>query len=525
MPTTVIDYSAGVPAAAAVKAAGHAGAVRYVSPPRRGAAWMRGKPIHRAEVDDFENAGLDLAFVWQHGKTRDPDVMRGAAGGRADALAAQQQLRKIGRDGWPVFFAVDFNITLAQWNATAAHYFRAACDVLGRNRVGIYGHSRVCDWAREDAVIADLGGGKHLMWQTAAWSTGVIHPAAVLHQRVIDTRSRPGPKVGGITVDVSDVRHHYWGQRPPSTPPASAGPPKENTMKSTPAHRGDPLFLPELLRAWGVTVVEMDGWRDRGQGDFTDIWGVICHHTGAATTPPSIIAHGHSALRGLLSQIHLAPDGTATICGAGIAYHAGKGSLPGLGGGYVKRRSRGKRTGFTVGNARTIGIEAQHSGNPGDPWPEAQLDAYARIAAAILWYLGHGTDRVWGHKEYAKPAGRKVDPSFDMEGFRRRVQVLLDNPPVQHPPAPAPAPAPAPGPAPRPTPAPAPPPPRRAVDALVLDQLAGPRDPDGVQRWRGWPQLGGRTVVDALAALGARMGAPGFTDPAAGGAADESRGS
>ena len=59
---TVIDYAGGVPAAAAVKAAGHVGAVRYLSPPRPGSG-LAGKPISRREVEDYEKHGLDLAFV------------------------------------------------------------------------------------------------------------------------------------------------------------------------------------------------------------------------------------------------------------------------------------------------------------------------------------------------------------------------------------------------------------------------------------------------------------------------------
>ncbi|WP_315120564.1 glycoside hydrolase domain-containing protein, partial [Corynebacterium matruchotii] len=69
---TVLDYSAGVPQAAAVRDAGYDGAVRYISPPR--ADWMRGKPIQRAEIDDFHVHGLDVAFVWQYGKEADSDV-------------------------------------------------------------------------------------------------------------------------------------------------------------------------------------------------------------------------------------------------------------------------------------------------------------------------------------------------------------------------------------------------------------------------------------------------------------------
>ena len=42
---TVIDYAGGVPSGRAVKAAGHLGAVRYVSERRPGANWMLGKPV------------------------------------------------------------------------------------------------------------------------------------------------------------------------------------------------------------------------------------------------------------------------------------------------------------------------------------------------------------------------------------------------------------------------------------------------------------------------------------------------
>ena len=137
----VLDYSAGVPDAAAIKAAGYGGAVRYISPAR--ADWMVGKPISRGEVSMFERNGLELAFIWQYGKDADSDVMRGYDGGIADARAAQEKLDELGRGNHPVFFAVDFDIDIAQWNQVAANYFRACCEILGRDRVGIYGHSRV----------------------------------------------------------------------------------------------------------------------------------------------------------------------------------------------------------------------------------------------------------------------------------------------------------------------------------------------------------------------------------------------
>lgn len=44
----------------------------------------------------------------------------------------------------------------------------------------------------------------------------------------------------------------------------------------------------------------------------------------------------------------------------------------------------------------------------------------------------------------------------------------------------------------------------------VRAQLTGGRDKG---QFPGWPQLGNRTVVDAVAAIGAKLGIPGFYDP------------
>ena len=43
---------------------------------------------------------------------------------------------------------------------------------------------------------------------------------------------------------------------------------------------------------------------------------------------------------------------------------------------------------------------------------------------------------------------------------------------------------------------------------LALDQLAG----HPWQDFPGWPQIGGLTIVDALAAIGEKLGVPGFKD-------------
>lgn len=187
-------------------------------------------------------------------------------------------------------------------------------------------------------------------------------------------------------------------------------------MKPNPSHRGDPLFLADLLKLWGVKVVEMPGWKDWGNGDFGRIQGVIAHHTGSNATSASYIARNPRLENKLSSQIHLSRDGVATLCGVGVAWHAGKGSYPG----------------WPTNNANqvSIGIEAVSDGR--SPWPDAQMVAYRKICAAILWYLGYPatTMHLLGHKEYSGAAQGKWDPGgIDMGQFRKQVQWYIDNPP------------------------------------------------------------------------------------------------
>ncbi|WP_412475374.1 glycoside hydrolase domain-containing protein [Gordonia sp. LUNF6] len=208
---TVIDTAAGFPSATAIKNAGHTGIIAYVSPSRPGTNFA-GKPITRAVADSYRAGGVDIAVVWQLGKPGDPqtpsDWTTGYAGGRRMAKQALANARAAGMPGWcPIYFAVDEDITLDQWNATASQYFKGCCDEIGQAWVGIYGHSRVVEWAVEDGVVDP-----RRLWVTRAWSDDDGRGYAALYQRVIDTPSNPGPTVGGITVDVNDVYRPDWGQ-------------------------------------------------------------------------------------------------------------------------------------------------------------------------------------------------------------------------------------------------------------------------------------------------------------------------
>lgn len=401
---TAIDFSARFPAADAIREAGHTGVICYISPPRE--TWMQAKPLTKTAADDYRRAGLKVACVWQNGGASNPDVMRGAAGGRADAEAAQVALTAAGLPALPVFFAVDFNITLNQWNSTAVAYFQAAAAVLGKHRVGIYGHSRVVAWAQQDDVVATVAPGRVLGWVTSSWSNGDRGADyAVLHQ---GTHNVPGPD--GVQVDVNTVLHDQWGHQPLTATTTTT--PNLPSVQKHPGWTGDPTWIADALRAFGVKVEEEPGWKDRGNGDFGRMWGVFAHHTGGDNTGIALIRDGRPDLQGMLSQIHLTRDAVAHVVGVGVAWHAGRGAYPGL------------QT--NNANYSTVGIEANNSGT--SPWPAAMLDAYYRACAAICWVLDVPASHAIGHKEYSSDG--KWDPGgIDMDDFRRRVQRYIDRPP------------------------------------------------------------------------------------------------
>lgn len=334
--TTTIDFSASFPSGADIKAAGHDGVVAYISPARE--TWMRAKPLTKARVDEYRRAGLRIACVWQYGGASNPDALRGEAGGRADATAAQKQLDALGLSDLPVFFAVDFDLTLAQWNSTAVNYFRGAVAVLGKQRVGIYAHSRAVHWAMEDGVVATVAPGRVLGWVTSSWSggdTGADY--SVLYQ---GTHNITGPS--GVQVDVNTVRHDDWGWR---ALPA----PKEPTVDLT--------ALPH---------VDQTLWLNRhytaGRGGATIKYIVRHHNAGMLTTQGcwnvwqdrEASAHFQVEQDGKIGQLVLESD---------TAWHAAN----------------------DLRNRESIGIEHANCGGAAQDWPisDATIDAGGRLAAEL----------------------------------------------------------------------------------------------------------------------------------------------
>jgi hypothetical protein len=171
-------------------------------------------------------------------------------------------------------------------------------------------------------------------------------------------------------------------------------------------------WIIDAARATGYPVVEVAGWRTRGRESF-DPRGLVWHHTAWPMTSsdmPSLnlITNGRADLPGPLSQFGLGRSGTIYIIAAGRANHAGSGGWRGL-----------------VGNSSVFGIEAEHPGTRGTPWPAAQLDSYMKLSAELVRRGGFLTDMVCGHKEWAPT--RKVDPiDLDMNDMRRRIALALE---------------------------------------------------------------------------------------------------
>jgi len=178
------------------------------------------------------------------------------------------------------------------------------------------------------------------------------------------------------------------------------------------------LWLPQVLRAWGLTVIEVPGWQNRGHGDEGSVLGVLCHHTCGplhGDLPDlNILVDGRPDLGGPLCNLGLGRSGHFFMIAAGKGWHAGRGMWQGV----------------TDGNAHFIGIEAENTGETKGPradvWPQVQMDAYRRGCAAILLHIRAEPIMCAGHKEYALPHGRKDDPDFDMNQFRVDVARLME---------------------------------------------------------------------------------------------------
>lgn len=206
---TIIDFSSGVPSPAAIKRAGHIGAIRYVSNKRPGAAWMTGKPVTLQEAAANAAAGLPTASVYQFGRAETADWKQGAAGAAIHAPQAISLHKAAGGPTHrPIYIAIDDNPTREHYTQFIRPYLQAfskALSVAGY-QTGIYGNYNTIEWASRDGIGT-------FYWMHDWGSNGKIHPKTTIHQ-LPQSRQQT---IENVIVDVNEVYASDWGQWTPGS--------------------------------------------------------------------------------------------------------------------------------------------------------------------------------------------------------------------------------------------------------------------------------------------------------------------
>lgn len=178
------------------------------------------------------------------------------------------------------------------------------------------------------------------------------------------------------------------------------------------------------LRANGLRVVESGNWRTHHRnhkGAWGPVHGVMIHHTvtrGSQRTV-QLCRNGYPGLPGPLCHGVITKDGTVHLVGHGRANHAGLGDADVLRAVIAERRTPPPDRRDTDGNSRFYGFECENLGDGRDPWPEAQLEAIERAAAALCRHHGWNEWSVIGHLEWTH---HKIDPrGFTMDAMRERI--------------------------------------------------------------------------------------------------------
>lgn len=189
----------------------------------------------------------------------------------------------------------------------------------------------------------------------------------------------------------------------------------------------------KALKKEGVKVAEkFGGWRTHNRnrvGSWGGVNGVLIHHT-AGRDSLALCYNGRADLPGPLCHTHLSKTGVATMVSNGRANHAGpvaRNAHSAVVDESSKHPRPSRGSGTVDGNAHYYGIEIENLGNGRDPYPSAQYDAAVRWTAAICRHHGWSANSVVGHKETSVEG--KIDPSFNMDQFRKDVAARLKSKP------------------------------------------------------------------------------------------------
>ena len=210
--------------------------------------------------------------------------------------------------------------------------------------------------------------------------------------------------------------------------------------------------LPDVIAAAGLDVETWPGWetRSRGSGGYDQVWAVFAHHTASKTSMHNDCSYMWDSTSGdqPIGAIYLDRSGLVVVGAAGATNCQGSGGPYGVTAGTIP---------LDKGNAYGIAIEAANNG-VGEPWPQAQTDAYVELVAALC--DAYGLDAAIDVIAHFEWTSRKIDPagpspyatgsaSWNMHAFRADCVACSAGPgPSPEPPEPEPEPEPPPTPAP-----------------------------------------------------------------------------
>lgn len=198
------DFSGGRPGAAALKAAGFAGVVRYVG------IGSPGKRITAPEYADYAANQVDVLLVFEGAAT---DVAGGYAAGVANATAALNDAASLGTPvSVPIAAACDSHVGGSVTAANAVAYAQGAASVLGTARTGFYGFSD---------TLAPVHAAGAVSWYWLCGTQPTAAQAAWVNLWQDNTQTQT---VAGVSCDVN------WTYAPLATPEDDLTPDQANQL-------------------------------------------------------------------------------------------------------------------------------------------------------------------------------------------------------------------------------------------------------------------------------------------------------
>lgn len=188
------------------------------------------------------------------------------------------------------------------------------------------------------------------------------------------------------------------------------------------------------FKKWGVRYTVYPGAANRGRGPFSNVVGIVDHHTGSDAGQGDsydtwLFTEGRpkEGIPAPLANFTVDMDGDVHIGAIGRANHAGRGSsrtynhilnedYPG----YTQTIAPGPDD-FADGNGSYYGFECKYDG--GQPMTNAMWNSLVRANAAICDHYGWTALSVLGHKEHTS---RKNDPgNVSMPILRNAIRLML----------------------------------------------------------------------------------------------------